>query len=94
MFEKQFYHVKALSEVSSQLDADIPHYPPIFKGAAESPDDLQDYTTRWEWFYNHERQNMTLNSYTSMQHMQHMSWFYLLPPLKMGKLLEHNVWAV
>ncbi len=26
MFKKQFYHVKALSEVSSQLDADILHY--------------------------------------------------------------------
>lgn len=32
MFEKQFYHAKALSEVSSQLDADIPHYPPILRG--------------------------------------------------------------
>lgn len=34
-----------------------------------SLDELQLYATPWQWFYNHERPNMALNSYTPMQHM-------------------------
>ncbi|EFB4347029.1 IS3 family transposase [Escherichia coli] len=35
--------------------------------------ELQDYATRWQWFYNHERPNMALNGYTPMQHIQRMT---------------------
>jgi putative transposase len=35
--------------------------------------ELQDYATRWQWFYNHERPNMTLNGFTPMQHIQRMA---------------------
>ncbi len=38
-----------------------------------SLDELQDYATRWQWFYNHERPNMALNGYTPMQHQQRMT---------------------
>lgn len=38
-----------------------------------SLDELQDYATRWQWFYNHERSNMALNGYTPMQHIQRMT---------------------
>ncbi|MDF4172913.1 integrase core domain-containing protein, partial [Providencia stuartii] len=38
-----------------------------------SLDELQDYATRWQWFYNHERPNMALNGYTPMQHLQRMT---------------------
>ncbi|WP_242491446.1 integrase core domain-containing protein, partial [Klebsiella oxytoca] len=31
--------------------------------------ELQDYATRWQWFYNHERPNMALNGFTPMQHI-------------------------
>ncbi|VEA65131.1 Uncharacterised protein [Serratia plymuthica] len=34
--------------------------------------ELQDYATRWQWFYNHERPNMALNGFTPMQHSQRM----------------------
>ncbi|HDL8287348.1 TPA: IS3 family transposase [Yersinia enterocolitica] len=35
--------------------------------------ELQDYATRWQWFYNHERPNMALNGFTPMQHIQRMA---------------------
>lgn len=38
-----------------------------------SLDELQDYATRWQWFYNHERPNMALNGFTPMQHIQRMT---------------------
>lgn len=38
-----------------------------------SLDELQNYATRWQWFYNHERPNMALNGYTPMQHIQRLS---------------------
>nr|WP_201279287.1 IS3 family transposase [Cedecea colo] len=38
-----------------------------------SLDELQDYATRWQWFYNHERPDMALNGYTPMQHIQHIA---------------------
>lgn len=42
MFKKLFFQAKALPELSSQLDADIPRYPPFLKGLpAASPEDLQ-----------------------------------------------------
>ncbi|CNL34730.1 IS1400 transposase B [Yersinia aldovae] len=37
-----------------------------------SLDELQNYATQWQWFYNHERPNMALNGYTPMQHIQRM----------------------
>jgi len=37
-----------------------------------SLDELQDYATQWQWFYNHERPNMALDGYTPMQHRQRM----------------------
>ncbi|HEY3591010.1 MAG TPA: integrase core domain-containing protein [Buttiauxella sp.] len=37
-----------------------------------SLDELQDYATRWQWFYNHERPNMALDGLTPMQHIQRM----------------------
>ncbi|RZQ05324.1 phosphohydrolase [Vibrio vulnificus] len=42
MFKKLFFQTKALPELSSQLDAEIPRYPPFLKGLpAASPEDLQ-----------------------------------------------------
>ncbi|EPN6605310.1 MobH family relaxase [Providencia rettgeri] len=42
MFKNLFFQTKALPELSSQLDADIPRYPPFLKGLpAASPEDLQ-----------------------------------------------------
>mgnify|MGYP000846813929 FL=1 len=38
-----------------------------------SLDELQDYATQWQWFYNHERPNMALNGFTPMQHIQRMA---------------------
>lgn len=38
-----------------------------------SLDELQNYATGWQWFYNHERPNMALNGYTPMQHIQRMA---------------------
>lgn len=38
-----------------------------------SLDELQNYATQWQWFYNHERPNMALNGFTPMQHIQHMT---------------------
>lgn len=38
-----------------------------------SLDELQNYATRWQWFYNHERPNMALNGFTPMQHIQRMT---------------------
>ncbi len=35
-----------------------------------SLDELQNYATQWQWFYNNERPNMALNGYTPMQHIQ------------------------
>ncbi|ADP11780.1 hypothetical protein EJP617_20990 [Erwinia sp. Ejp617] len=35
-----------------------------------SLDELQNYATRWQYFYNHQRPNMALNGYTPMQHRQ------------------------
>jgi len=32
MFKKLFFQAKAIPELSSQLDADIPRYPPFLKG--------------------------------------------------------------
>ncbi len=36
-------------------------------------DELQGYTVRWQWSYNHECPNMVLNGYTPMQHIQRMT---------------------
>lgn len=42
MFKNLFFQAKALPELSSQLDAEIPRYPPFLKGLpAASPEDLQ-----------------------------------------------------
>ncbi|MDS1802028.1 MobH family relaxase [Vibrio vulnificus] len=42
MFKNLFFQTKALPELSSQLDAEIPRYPPFLKGLpAASPEDLQ-----------------------------------------------------
>ncbi|HFQ5431423.1 TPA: MobH family relaxase [Vibrio vulnificus] len=42
MFKTLFFQTKALPELSSQLDAEIPRYPPFLKGLpAASPEDLQ-----------------------------------------------------
>ncbi len=42
MFKNLFFQTKVLPELSSQLDADIPRYPPFLKGLpAASPEDLQ-----------------------------------------------------
>ncbi|NKW88263.1 phosphohydrolase [Alteromonadaceae bacterium A_SAG4] len=42
MFKNLFFQAKAIPELSSQLDADIPRYPPFLKGLpAASPEDLQ-----------------------------------------------------
>jgi len=38
-----------------------------------SLDELQNYATQWQWFYNNERPNMALNGYTPMQHIQRMT---------------------
>lgn len=38
-----------------------------------SLDELQNYATGWQWFYNHERPNMAFNGYTPMQHIQRMA---------------------
>ena len=38
-----------------------------------SLDELQNYATQWQWFYNHERPNMALNGFTPMQHIQRMA---------------------
>ncbi|AJI96041.1 integrase core domain protein [Yersinia ruckeri] len=38
-----------------------------------SLDELQNYATQWQWFYNNERPNMALNGYTPMQHIQRMA---------------------
>ena len=47
MFKKLFFQTKALPELSSQLDADIPRYPPFLKGLpAASPEDLQSHEPR------------------------------------------------
>lgn len=35
--------------------------------------ELQDYATRCQWFYNHERPNMALNGFTPMQYIQRMT---------------------
>ena len=34
-----------------------------------SLDELQQYATQWQWFYNHERPNMALGGYTPKQHV-------------------------
>lgn len=34
-----------------------------------SLDELQQYATEWQWFYNHERPNMALGGYTPKQHI-------------------------
>ena len=34
-----------------------------------SLDELQQYATEWQWFYNHERPNMALGGYTPKQHV-------------------------
>lgn len=42
MFKNLFFQAKALPELSSQLDIEIPRYPPFLKGLpAASPEDLQ-----------------------------------------------------
>ncbi|KLI68433.1 phosphohydrolase [Vibrio vulnificus CladeA-yb158] len=42
MFKNLFFQTQALPELSSQLDTDIPRYPPFLKGLpAASPEDLQ-----------------------------------------------------
>ena len=42
MFKNLFFQTKALPELSSQLDIEIPRYPPFLKGLpAASPEDLQ-----------------------------------------------------
>lgn len=42
MFKNLFFQTKALPDLSSQLDAEIPRYPPFLKGLpAASPEDLQ-----------------------------------------------------
>nr|WP_262352864.1 transposase [Pectobacterium parvum] len=38
-----------------------------------SLDELQNYATQWQWFYNNERPNMALNGYTPMQHIQRIT---------------------
>ena len=38
-----------------------------------SLNELQEYATRWQWFYNHERPNMALNGFTPMQHVRRLS---------------------
>ena len=38
-----------------------------------SLDELQNYATQWQWFYNNERPNMALHGYTPMQHIQRMT---------------------
>ncbi len=38
-----------------------------------SLDELQDYATRWQCFYNNERPNMAPNGFTPMQHIQRMT---------------------
>lgn len=37
-----------------------------------SLNELQEYATKWQWFYNNERPNMTLNGFTPMQHIQRL----------------------
>lgn len=39
----------------------------------ESLDELQDYATCWQCFYNHKRSDMALNGYTPVQHIQRMT---------------------
>lgn len=34
---------------------------------------LQEYATKWQWIYNHERPNMALNGFTPMQHIQRVN---------------------
>ena len=34
---------------------------------------LQEYATKWQWFYNHERPNMALGGFTPMQHIQRLN---------------------
>lgn len=34
-----------------------------------SLDELQQYATGWQWFYNHKRLNMALGGYTPKQHI-------------------------
>lgn len=38
-----------------------------------SLNELQEYATKRQWFYNHERPNMALNCFTPMQHIQHLN---------------------
>ena len=38
-----------------------------------SLNELQEYATKWQWFYNHERPNMALNVFTPMQHIHRLS---------------------
>ena len=47
MFKNLFFQTKALPELSSQLDAEIPRYPPFLKRlSAASPEDLQSTSPR------------------------------------------------
>ncbi|KFD18251.1 transposase [Tatumella ptyseos ATCC 33301] len=38
-----------------------------------SLNELQEYATKWQYFYNHQRPNMALNGFTPMQHIQRMA---------------------
>lgn len=38
-----------------------------------SLNELQEYATKWLWFYNHERPNMALNGFTPMQHIHRLN---------------------
>jgi len=38
-----------------------------------SLNELQEYATKWQWFYNHERPNMALNGFTPIQHIHRLS---------------------
>ncbi|MBS0895596.1 transposase [Tatumella sp. JGM130] len=42
---------------------------PLFSSLNE----LQEYATKWQWFYHHKRPNMPLNAFTPMQHINRMN---------------------
>ncbi|MBS0909613.1 transposase [Tatumella sp. JGM118] len=38
-----------------------------------SLNELQEYATKWQYFYNHQRPTMALNGFTPMQHIKRMA---------------------
>ncbi|QPQ24966.1 hypothetical protein [Lonsdalea populi] len=48
------------------------HYDWLGQHLLTSPDELQNYATGLQWFYNYKQPDIALNDYKPMQHIQHM----------------------